>query len=504
VSASTSPAPAQKAVGTGKGLLFITGAKLWFMVAGYVIQFALPRALGSPARFGIWTVVLAPISIFNNVAVTGTIQSVSKFSSERIERAPAVTRAALRMQAFLGGGVALLFFLFAPLIAYLLHDEALTPDLRVASGILVCYSFYAVFVGAANGARAFHKQAALDVTFSTLRAAFVVGAALLTHAALSAIGGFVAAAASILVISIFVVGLGPKPDEPFPVKTLLRFFAPVAVYLLIVNSLMFVDGLMLKRLVAEGAGGVDAASTQAGLYGAVQAVARIPYQLILAVTFVIFPLVSKSTFDKDVEKTRMYVGATMRYSFVITAGLAVALGARPEAVMRLFYKPEYAVGAGALAALVAGYVCFSLFNIAGTIINGAGKTRPTFVIGMVTLAAALVATWLAIRWQLAHGGDVLLGAALATTAAMALGTIISGLYLMRHFGAFLPALTVVRVALSTAAALAVAHFWPAHGLFGGKVGALLSSAVLGGVFLAVAVASGELRPKEILRLRRGA
>ena len=36
MSAPSSPAPASKAVGTGKGLVFITGAKLWFMVAGYV------------------------------------------------------------------------------------------------------------------------------------------------------------------------------------------------------------------------------------------------------------------------------------------------------------------------------------------------------------------------------------------------------------------------------------------------------------------------------------
>jgi O-antigen/teichoic acid export membrane protein len=172
--------------------------------------------------------------------------------------------------------------------------------------------------------------------------------------------------------------------------------------------------------------------------------------------------------------------------------------------MRLFYKPEYAVGAAALSALVAGYVCFSLFTIAGTIINGAGKTRPTFVIGVLTLAVAVAANWLAINWQLHHDGDALLGAALATTGSMAFGTVLSGLYLMRNFGAFLPILTVVRVGLSAAAALAVAHFWPTAGVFGGKVGTLMSSAVIGGVFLAVAVVSGELRPKEILRLRRGA
>jgi len=48
-----------KSLSAGQGLVLITVAKLWFMVAGYVVQFALPRALGSPARYGVWVVVLA-------------------------------------------------------------------------------------------------------------------------------------------------------------------------------------------------------------------------------------------------------------------------------------------------------------------------------------------------------------------------------------------------------------------------------------------------------------
>jgi O-antigen/teichoic acid export membrane protein len=498
----------QKAVGAGKGLLFITGAKLWFMVAGYVIQFALPRALGSPARFGVWVAVLALISPFNNVVVTATIQSVSKFSSETAERAAAVTRAALRMQFVVGGGTAALLAVASPLIAWLLHDAALGRPLAWASGVVVCYSLYAVFVGAANGARAFHKQAALDVTFSTLRAGFVVGAALLTHMALTAIGGFVAAAATILVLAYFVVGLGPEPSEVFPAKTLVRFFLGVAAYLFIVNLLMFVDGLLLKRLVTEAAAGapdpIAVANTQEGYYGAVQAIARIPYQLILAVTFIIFPLVSKATFDKDSDKTRLYVQSTMRYSLLVTAGLAVALGARPEAVMRLFYQPEYSVGAAALAALLAGYVFFSLFNIAGTIINAAGRTRPTFVIGGITLALATVVTWAAIQLTLQKGGDALLAAALATTASMAFGLILSGIYLKRTFGAFLPPLSVVRVSLAAAAAVGAARLWPSHGIFATKIGTFAASGAIFFVYLIVAFVSGELRPAEILRLRRGA
>jgi polysaccharide transporter, PST family len=496
-----------KAQSAGRGLVFITAAKLWFMVAGYFIQFALPRALGSPARYGVWVVVLSILSPVNNVMVTATIQGVSKFTSEIEERQGAVQRAALKLQTLLGGGVAFAFFLIAPLISWFEHDASLTPYLQLATGVALAYAFYAVFVGAANGRKEFHKQAGLDITYSTLRCVFVVGAAVVAHSAMAAIGGFVVAAFVVLVIAVFVVGFGKPSTEPFDMKVLFRFFSGVAFYLLIVNLLMFTDGLLLKRVVTEWAqahGIADPtayANEQAGFYGAVQNVARIPYQLILAVTFVIFPLVSKSTFDQDVERTRGYVRATMRYSLVVAAGIAAGLGARPDAVMRLFYKPEYAVGAHALGALVVGYVFFSLFNIAGTIINGSGRTLPTTVIGVVTLAATVAAEWIGIRVALDGGHDALFVAAVTTAATMGLGVVLSVAYLWRAFGASLPLLSLVRVAAAYAAALAVGSAWTRAGIMPGKVGALVSAAICGVVYLVVCVATGELRPSELKRLR---
>jgi O-antigen/teichoic acid export membrane protein len=313
----------------------------------------------------------------------------------------------------------------------------------------------------------------------------------------------------VLVLSIFVVGFGVASTQPFDVKVLARFFSGVAFYLLIVNLLMFTDGLLLKRVVTEFAtarGIADPtayANAQAGFYGAVQNVARIPYQLILAVTLVIFPLISKSTFDNDIEKTRGYIRNTMRYSLVVAAGFAVALSARPDSVMRLFYKPEYAVGSHALWALVLGYVAFSLFNIAGTIINGSGRTLPTTVIGVVTLAATIAAEWIGIRMALETGHDPLFVAAVATAATMTLGVLLSAGYLWRTFGAApLPLMTLVRVAIAYGVAVAVGAAWTRAGIMPGKVGTLASSAAIGLVYLIVCVATGELRPAELKRLRQ--
>ena len=289
---------------------------------------------------------------------------------------------------------------------------------------------------------------------------------------------------------------------------LARFFSGVAFYLLIVNLLMFADGLLLKRVVTEWAqqhGGIADptayANEQAGFYGAVQNVARIPYQLILAVTLVIFPLISKSTFDNDLEKTRGYVRNTMRYSLVVAALFASVLAARPEATMRLFYKPEYAVGSHALVALLLGYVAFSLFNIAGTIINGSGRTLPTTIIGLITLVATVAAEWIGIRVALDGGHDPLFVAAVITAATMTLGLALSTGYLWRRFGAALPPLTLIRVAAAYAAALATGWAWTRAGILPGKVGTLVSSAAIGVVYLVVCVVTGELRPSELKRLR---
>ena len=116
----------------------------------------------------------------------------------------------------------------------------------------------------------------------------------------------------------------------------------VAIYLALFNALMFVDTWLLKRLTTEYfaahadqlAGAVDRvvpwapqvsgyhptpsvlADVQVGYYAAVQNLARLSYQAIIAATFVVFPLVSRSTFTDDRETTKRYIAVTSRYSLM--------------------------------------------------------------------------------------------------------------------------------------------------------------------------------------------
>src|SRR5439155_13289778 len=93
-------------------------------------------------------------------------------------------------------------------------------------------------------------QGAFDIMFATLRAAGVIGMAILGFKVVGVIGGWVAAVGAILVIAIAWVG-PPGKVAAVPVKPMLKFFAGVGGYLILNNALLFVDTFLLKRIVTE-------------------------------------------------------------------------------------------------------------------------------------------------------------------------------------------------------------------------------------------------------------
>jgi O-antigen/teichoic acid export membrane protein len=499
---------------TRRGVIFIPMAKLWFLVAGLLMQLLLPRALGSAALFGMWTLVLGWLSVVNNVLIQATIQAVSHFAAAGAEALEDAKRTALQMNLRLGLGVAAAFFLCAPLVAYFEHDAELIPHLRLSAGVILAYSFYAVFVGAANGARQFHKQAALDMTFSTLRTGLVLAAALIFHATLPAVGAFVLAAAVIMLLSIGVVGM-PRPGHS-PAGSMQRMFSYMAglmLYMGAINALMFLDGWLLKRLCTEAATHAGSAAAEVkqgvdalvGVYAAAQTVARLPYQLILAVTLIIFPLLSSPTMQADQERWRRYVQTALRYSLVVMVAMVAGLGVRPQATLRLLYPAEYSTGAPALAILLAAYVCFSLLCIVGTITNSLGRVLPTAILGLLTAVLTCGAVYLAIERGLATGEPPLRAAALGLLVGMGLGLALNLAYLWKRIQVTLPPLSLLRAALAFSVVVALGRVWPAAGtpgLLGSKLGTLLCAGLASTLYIAVLLLLRELSLRELLQLRR--
>ncbi len=142
-----------ESAGTGRGLAFITAAKLYFILSGFIVQLGLPRLLGSPEAFGQYSLAMSIVSVVNNVLIAATVQSVSKRVSEDENLAGARLRQALLLQLGVGVTLAGTLFFAAPWLAGVAYDSELVLLLKIASLVPLCYALYATMVGGLNGRR---------------------------------------------------------------------------------------------------------------------------------------------------------------------------------------------------------------------------------------------------------------------------------------------------------------------------------------------------------------
>jgi stage V sporulation protein B len=448
----------------GRGILSITGSKLYFLVVGYASQLLLPRLLGSPEAFGLFSAALSFVSIVNNVLIGASVQVVSKRVSEAPERASSTLRQALEVQLALGLLLSGALFASAPTLASkVLLDPLLTPLFRLSAAIVLAYALYTAFVGTLNGRQDFLTQARFDMGYTTLRTLGMVGAAALGFGALGVFYGFALASWSVLVLAACVVGLG-KRGERAPVSSWLRFMAPLWLYQLCLNLMMQVDVTLLKRTVAailqadgtDFARAAETASRYVGFYRAAETFAFVPYQLILAVALVIFPMVSEALSLGDEAAAARYIRTALRFSLLFLLLLAAPMAGAAQGVLRLVYPVAYAQGTGALAVLVMAMVFFALFVLGATIMTGAGKPSLAAAVGLGGVAVLIAGNIGLVRY-VGVGEHTLMAAALGTGAGTLVAMVAIGYTVHARFGAFIPTLTALRSIVAGVVAFCVSR-----------------------------------------------
>ena len=488
-------------VEAGRGALFIGFAKLYFMFTGSLQRFALPHLIGDAAGYGAFGVVNNLISIVNNTVVQATIPAISKFTAEDNRRADAVKRAGLRMQVVVGGIPALIFLLGAPLLARFEKAPDYVGYFRIAAAIPFLYALYALFVGSANGLKRFRTQASFDVGFSTVKTILLLGMAVAWRVT-GAFVGFAAAAVVILVVAARTMGL-PKPKAQDGAAgsispwRLVGFMGAMVAYTLLLNVALNYDQPLLRRLAGDAVGDAYRAGLIAGHYDGLRTLALLPYQALLVITFVVFPLISRSTFVNDREATRVYISQTLRYALMLVAAMGVCLAARPGTLLAIVYPRDYGEGAAALPILVLGECCLAMLAVSCAILHAAGRAAAAIVLIAVTVVVGIGAAYVLVP-AAAPGPAMLMAAATATMIGTVAGFIGAIAYVRRGLGGGLPAASAVRVAISVAIAVAVGHFLPAHGKLLGLV-AIVAVAV---VYVLGLLATGELGPADRAKLLR--
>ena len=450
----------------GRGFLVITGAKAWFFLSASILNFGLPLLFKSPADYGTYGLVINAVSVLNMVVITGTLQAVSKLVSEDPSAVRAVLRRATLLQAAIGLSLAAGYALLAGPIASWLKDDSYVSLLRLSALVVVAYSFYAIYIGALNGLKEFTRQATLDIIFATFRTGFILAAVAVGLGVMGAIIGFVVAAIVILALAMYWVykylrqqGIGPSVAV-IDSKRLAFFLLSTMFYTFLLNMVIRIDLFLVKRFAAQAIESDTQAAfvsnSMAGAYNLMLNIARVPYQAVIAIAFVIFPMLSQSTFESDLEKTRGYVRDTMRYTLLIVGLFASVLAGAGADVVRPMY-PDYAYASDSLLVLCVAYALFALLYVGTTMLIAAG--RP-WVASLLTIGSALIliAACLVLVDGAELGVPMLNQAALAVLIAMVAGLAGTGIFFKKSYGGFIATKSALRLTALIAIVTAIGHF----------------------------------------------
>lgn len=480
-------------------------AKVYFILNGLVQQILLPRVMGLDG-YGAWSTVNSIASITYNPVVSMSIQGVSRaVAATPGSEQPAALRRALKVHALFAVLLGAAFWVLAPVITESAGAPHVTLGLRVLSGCMVLYGLYAPLIGALNGQKRFVAQAAFDILAATMRTiGLVVGAHYLASQGLAVEGaasGFVLGLSLVFVAALVVVGVGREGAGGPSVRQHLGFVLPVLAGHVLLNLLLQADLTLLRRFSADAAMAsglpITAADPLVGAYRATQLFSFLPYQLLIAVNFILFPMLASAVRDQDRVAIARYVATGVRIALMV-AGLMVSVTAGlATPLLRLVFGAQAAeLGGRSLQLLAIGFGAFAIFGVLTTVLNSLKRERAGAVV--TGLAAALVIALCFARVRGTEFGEALLfRTAIATSTAIAVATAGAALLVYRTAGAVAAPLTLLRVLLAVLAAIAVGRFLPTSG----AVATVASAVVVGLAYLVVLIASRELGRADLATLR---
>lgn len=490
----------------------IAVAKISFVLVGFIQQLVFPRVLDE-AGYGAVSRMLAVVSILNNIVVAMSIQGVSRTVAGAKEgEVDFAFRRVLTVHATLAIIISTTFAALTGVIADALEAPHAKTPLRVAAIVVLCYGVYAPLVGALNGKRKFLDQAGLDIFYGISRTvamstgAYVFSRVLGADGSLGAAIGFASAALLIVPVALSRSGTGKAVPEAntsvLSVGDYLRFLAPLIIGQVGLNLLLQADMLMLSDAAGEAAQarGLDVkeADKLLGPYRATQLFGFLPYQLLMSVQFVLFPLLAKAHSEKDAAAVKSFTEQGVRLALILMGLIGGACASLAPQLLRFAFPEAIATEAAPFSQLyVLGMSSLAIFGVACAALT---SLRRELLAMLLTLGSVglIVGGIVLFRESGAFGAPLLKSTAYATAGAVATGALLAAIVLRSVAGGLVSPLTIVRVGLAVAVLFGLARVLPTL--------PKLAVPVVGGafvvVYLLVLVLTRELGAKDLGMIKR--
>jgi len=434
-----------------RGIAHGAAGRVVFYAFGYLATIVLARSLG-PVEYGNYGVILSLLVWVEQVGRFTLAPAATRLIPQHADDARAVGQTAVFLNA---GWFLVLFGLFwfaAPLLAELFHLPSGSTLFRLAAIDIPFFGMWVAYRGVLLGHRAFTTVSIADVLYALTK---LVGVVLLLAVWMSIPGALVVnvlASIGALLFAMSRISVGIVRPAPELVGPLLRLAVPFGLYMLALQTTGNLDLWFLKALSPT-----DETPT-IGLYVAARNVAIVPGVILLVVSEVLLPSLSRAFAQGDSLLARRYLRAGVRFLCLGGLPIAVLFGLVAEDVMVLLYSDHYGGGGEFLQLLIFSAIALAFVDLFASALHAHGDAYRT---GATLFVAIVLGVFLNVTLISRYGA---IGAATTSAITGLLGAVMLGVLVHRRFGSLLTARTMVNVVIAALMMSGVASLVSATGL----------------------------------------
>lgn len=432
-----------------KSTIIVTVSEIIFNVTSFLIHSVVGRMLG-PADYGRYGLIVTLTTMVIILIGNGIPTAMSKYISEIFESNPplikVIKRQAIILQTIIIGTITILFFLSAPLLAYILHDQTLTPLFQLSTLIIPAFALASFYFSYYTGLHEFNIQSFLKISRSLFRVIFIIGLAYFFRVP-GSILGYVAAPFAVFLIAALIdkfkinrklSSLANANSVPlnFAWQKLVNYAWQIVIFFLAYELLISIDLYLVKGILQD--------DYLAGIYNASITLGRMPYYLFYALTVILLPAVSKSTAEKNHERTSQLISKSLRLMLILLIPTIIIMSLYARSLIKIFYSAKYIEAALPMSILVWGVGFLTVYYVLCFVMSGAGKVKVPMFISILGLILNTVLNYFLI---LKYG---LMGSAIATSITSVIITFIMLYYLWIYFQVKIKILDFLRMMLAGA------------------------------------------------------
>ena len=462
-----------------EGLFLLIVSQTVFMVCGFITNLGLARIFG-PETYGTYSLVNSILTWAQLFVMSGIPFALQKFVSETPEAAHSIKRIGLRIQSIYTLLVSVLLFGFSTLVAKLFQDSNLEPYIRIVALNVFIFGLYRFTIGFQNGLRRFRIQALIIIVFSVVRLAVIFILVFAGFSIRGALLGTIVGVMAGLSVGIW-FSRGKSEGASVDVKRLLRFAVPNIVYVVLVNVIFWLD-LWFVRYFHGNA--------EAGYFNAAGMISKMPNFIVMALSWIMLPLISGSIHRKERERTRELISQSLRFFFLLFVPIIFIVLSTSQQLISLIYSDAYIAGAQSLRILIVGLFFLTLFIVINNILMADNR------IGILSVLTCLMIVLDVVLNRILVPSHGLTGAAWATTTTALIGAFTVGWMVIRRFGILVPVGTVIRALVAAVILFGLSSVIQARGLM-----LLVEYVLIAVLYLGVLLMLGEIGSRDLEALK---